>query len=171
MFCHEIGVQVFQYKEFTRHIHHGSLLAFLGDEYHAGDTRFLGDERIVRTKSRRNMHNTRTLLGRHIVARNHAERIAVGFCPRNQLFVFHADQVCPLAAPEYLGGFAQLFAIGRYTRLCQQVEGGNLRVRVLPAHHHIVDFRTHAQGSVAWQCPWRRRPCERIQVECRELSA
>ncbi len=163
MLCHKSIVQILKQEELTRHIHHRALFALLGQKYHTRDIRFLCHKRIVRTKRRRDMYDTRTVLGGYVVARNDTESVAVGLCPRDKLLILHTDEVGAFAAPEYLWGFAQLFAVGCQTRLRQQVESRYLGIGILPAHHHIVNLRSYTEGGIARQCPRRGRPCKGIE--------
>ncbi len=99
MLCHKRIVQILKQEELTRHIHHRALLALLGKEHHTRDIRFLCHKRIVCTESRRDMYDTRTVLGRYIVARNDTESVAVGLCPWDKLLILHTDEVGAFAAP------------------------------------------------------------------------
>ena len=95
------------------------MLAFLGDEDHTRHTSFLGYEGVVRTESRSDMYDTRTILGGHIVARDNLEGTLAWVSPWDELLIFDAYEVRTFALPEDFWGFAELFAISSKTSLCE----------------------------------------------------
>ena len=109
----EFRIHVLRQEILALKIHHRTGIAGLIHNEQARNAGILGHLGIVRTESRSNVHNARTVFGRHIVAGNHAECLCTlvhafavnqlrGFDPRHQLAVTKADQICALAFPKNL---------------------------------------------------------------------
>ena len=96
---YKVIVQIFQDKEFTCHIHHWTLLTFLGNKYHTRYTCFLCYKCIICTKGRSDMYDTRTILSGHIITWNNFECTCTWISPRNKLLVFHTNKVSAFTFP------------------------------------------------------------------------
>ena len=116
------------------------------------------------------MHDSGTVLDRHVVGHDHAKSVALQFVqsrpdPRDQLFV-------PNAVQFRAGIFAHdgiVFDFGPGHRLFEQVFGQDdglffPRIGIGADHLHIAEIRPYGQRHVARQCPRRGRPREEIEI-------
>ena len=181
----EVLVEVFQHVVLAREVHHGAGLHLLVDHVQGGDAGSLGHAGIVGTKGGRDVHDTGTVLGGHIVTGDDAETVVVahdlavhlvhGLHPGEQLGVAHLEQVLTLEAGDDLVGhnlvasvilqglvLAVGLEVGIDAGLGQQVDGGLARVGVEALHGHIVDLVAHTQGGVAGQGPRGGRPGQHV---------
>ena len=125
------------------------------------------------------MDDTRTVVGRHIIARNHAERTARHRGNgRHQLFVFNSNEVIAFVirhdAPRNhlvaglvsveIAVFSFLGEIGAHACLCQHHRDFRSRVGIESFNGHIVDFRPHAQRGIGRQRPRRGCPSKEVPI-------
>ena len=92
-FFNEVGIKVFEVKEFTRHINHRALFAFICNHNKTWDTGFFSYKSVISTESRGNMNDTSTIFGSYIIALNNAERALARIYPRDKLLVFSTNKV------------------------------------------------------------------------------
>ena len=128
------------------------------------------------------MYDARTILSRHIVARDDTESLVflhhhlvvfqrTRLHPRHQLLVVQPHEVSSLAAPEdfewLLIAFLVLFSleVGGQTAFCQNVDSLFTAIRVLALHRHVVNLGTYAESGVRWECPRGGCPCEDVGGE------
>ena len=166
-------VQIFHFPVFTGEIDHRTRTVVLGlhiQSRHAGCvTHFL----IVRTESRRDMDDTCTVFGRHVVARNNTESAFTRVHPREERFVFQTDEVGTFAAPNDLWLYrltffvrsADVLLISRETRFREDdhlpLWGGR---EGFSLYSHVVNLRPYTQGGVGRQRPRRRRPRNDVHI-------
>ena len=176
---YELFVHVFLYEVLTREIHHRTSIASLVDDEERGDSSVFCHLGVISTKGRCDMHDTRTILGGHIITWNDTESFVFFYhhlivlqCarlhPRHQLLVVQAHEVCALASPKdfdrLLVAFLVLLCckICRQACLCQNVDGFLFGVWILAFDSHIVNLWTNTERSVGWKCPRRGCPCEDV---------
>ena len=128
------------------------------------------------------MYDARTILSRHIVARDDTESLVflhhhlvvfqrTRLHPRHQLLVVQTHEVSSLAAPEdfewLLIAFLVLFCleVGGQTAFCQNVDSLFTAIRVLALHRHVVNLGTYAESGVRWECPRGGCPCEDVGIQ------
>ena len=70
---------IFERVVFTSEIHHRACLTFFIDDKKRRNSSRFGHFRVISTKGRRNVHDTRTIFRGDIVPRNHAERLISHF--------------------------------------------------------------------------------------------
>ena len=183
----EVLVEVVEHIVFAGEIDHGSRLHLLVDHVQGGDAGGLGHAGIVGTKGGRDVHDSRTVLGGHIVTGDDAEAAIIAhdlavhlidrLYPREELLIAHLQQVLAFEAGDdlighYLVASAVLqrlvlavgLEVGIDARLGQQIDGRLARVGVETLHGHIIDLASHTQGGVAGQCPRGGRPCQHIGI-------
>ena len=167
-------VHVVLHKVFTCEVHHWTGVASLVDDEEGRDACILCHLRVISTKGWSDVYDTCTILCGHIVTRNHTECFvflhyhlvvlqSTRLHPRHQLLVVQAHEVSAFSSPQNLWLF--LFAkleICRQTRLCQDVDGFLIRVRILSLDGHIVNLGAYTESRVGWKCPRRGCPCEDI---------
>ena len=112
----ELLVELLHQIELTRKIHHRTCLATLVNHKQRGDSSLTCYEGIVGTKRRSDVYDTRTILHRYVVTRNHAERLVGcrypvaslvelhGLHPLNELLVVHTNELGTLPATYNLEG-------------------------------------------------------------------
>ncbi len=185
---HKVLVEVLELEVLAGEVDHGACLELLVDHEERGDAGSAGHIGIVGTKRGGNVHNARTVIGGHVVARNDTEAVVVAhdlvidlvdrFHPGEKLLVAHAHQVAALELGDNLVGdhfVARLVAaqrlvlalgleIGIDTGLGHEIGGRAAAVGVEALKRHIVDLGAHAQGGVAGQCPRRCGPCDNLDV-------
>ena len=148
---------------------------------------FFGYTGVVRTKSRRNMHDTSTVIGGNKVACNHAESL-VGIlgrsAPRNELLVSSAYEVCAFAFPYNLIRdslafrriscqsscialyklFAELFCQKRFADDdCYRLKS----ILIVCFYEYILNLFAHGKCGVRRQCPRGSRPSKDMNKCCR----
>ena len=74
-------IQVCGIEELTSKIYHWTILTLLGVHENRWNTCCTSHESIVSTEGRSYMHDASTIFSRHIVARNHAERLVSSHMP------------------------------------------------------------------------------------------
>ena len=70
---HEVIVQLLHHVVLTLQVHHWTSFTFLINKEKRRHFSIFGHFGIISTKGRRNVYDTRTIICRHIVARDHAE--------------------------------------------------------------------------------------------------
>ena len=112
-FLDESFIQFIQQIELTGKIYHRAGFTFLIYHEQWRNTCRTCHIRIIRTKSRCNVHDTRTVFCRHIIPLNNPEAFIADFPhsifgnlyrfhPRNELFIFHAHQFRTFIFGHYL---------------------------------------------------------------------
>ena len=128
------------------------------------NARFLAHAEVVLAVSRSNMHETNTIISRHIIIVGDAEgpfRLLVGEI-REDRFVLDALELIALKFGDELVLFFLLEDVGK-TRLCHDIDGLSFVGHV--AHGYIIDIGTSANHQVLGKRPRRCRPNE--QIDCR----
>ena len=171
----EIGIHILGQEIFAREVYHRTRVASFVNDEEAGNACIFGHLGVIGTKGRRNVYDTRTILGRYVVTGNYAEGFGrafndlavhqfAGLYPRHQLSIAQIHEIRTLAAPEnfeLLTFFCR--EVGRQTTLghdIQRLLGG---IGVLPLHTHIVNLRANAEGGVGRKCPGSGRPSQHIR--------
>ncbi len=174
--AHEVGIEVFEQEELALFVDHRLFLAGLVEHEQGRDVRRTRHTGVVGAERRGDVYDARTVGGGHVVARDDAERIAVGFYPRDQLFVADADEF--FAAPAFARHFVgALHLLGKVSG--NQVAGqddGLLRlgIGVGAAHLDVFDRGADGQRRIRGQRPGSGRPgqeAERAVVGAEELFA
>jgi len=174
----ELGIEVLQTEELARAVDHRLALARAIDDHQRRDAALLGHPVVVGAERRRDMHDAGTVLGRHVVAGDDAERIAVGRDPREQRLVADACQVLAhvlaLDTERYVFAaglvavhrkvFVLLREIGRAQVFGQKDGKRSARIGIERPHAHVADSGPHGQRRVRGQRPGRRRPCHEVHV-------
>ena len=174
----ELGIEVLQTEELARAVDHRLTLARAIDDHQRRDAALLGHAVVVGAERRRDMHDAGTVLGRHVVTGDDAERIAVGRDPREQRLVADACQVLAhvlaLDAERYVFAaglvavhrkvFVLLREIGRAQVFGQKDGKRSARIGIERPHAHVADSGPHGQRRVRGQRPRRRRPCHEVHV-------
>ena len=174
---HEVLVQLVQQIKLTGQIHHRTELALAVDQLHGRNAGRLGHLRVVRTESRSDMHDTRTVFRRHVISGDDAESPFPGIYPRKQLFVGHTDQIRPEVFTHNLIRYhfvPRLVTVQRHilalrvqispqTRLGQHHCYGFTAVHIISTHAYILYFRPYAQCRVGRKRPRRSGPCQEIR--------
>ena len=141
----ELGVEVFDAEELARAVHHRLGFAVLVDHLQGRDASGGGHALVVGAEGGGDVNDTRTVLGGDIVARDDAEGAFARVDPRNQLFIFDADEVLALEFLHDLGGFLE-------HRLHQGFGHKDIArlfgVRMHGLQKDVVDIRPDAQGGV-----------------------
>ena len=188
-FFYECLIQFIQQIEFTGQVHHRACFTFLVDHEQRRNACCTSYVRIVRTKSRSDMYDTRTIFGSYIVARNDTERLSRSlfpasvfgcfnrFYPRNQLFVLHAYQVCTFIFAHNLerNQLVTRFVVFQRHAFCLLVEmsvkqrfGKNHShlvtiVSIVSLYGYVVNLRAYTKSSIRRQCPRSCGPCDKIR--------
>ena len=158
-------VHIFEAEEAALAVHLGLAAAVVIHDHHRRDIEGSGDFLVVRTEGRGDVDDTGTVLGRHVVAGNHAEGVAFqGLEPGNQLLVAHADEFGAFhGARKHL--VRDLIVEPRTDQgLGDDVGRGGAGIRIRGFYPDIVDVRTDAEGSVRRKGPGRRRPGQEVEV-------
>ena len=194
MLLHEVGIQILQFEELTSQINHRTHIAILIFQHHARNAIRFRHPVIIRTKRSRNVNNTRTILSRHIVARNHTERTLSRIYPRNKLLIVHTDQLrtLPLADHAERDQLITRFVVRQSQIGCLRVEIGGKQIfrqdrrhrhtgiRIVGLNGHIGNVRAYAKCCVRRQSPRCSSPSQeigitkaghlRLRIENQELS-
>ena len=88
------GIKVLDLPVFTGKIDHRTWSVVLSLHIETRNTGCIAYFFIVRTESRRDMHDTRTVFGRHIVTRDDTEGTRTRVHPREERIIFESDKVC-----------------------------------------------------------------------------
>ena len=91
--CHKLLIQLLKLIELSCQIDHRTKFTFLVNQMQWRYAGSFGHLSIIRTKSRRNMHDTGTVLCRHIISGNNSESAFTGIYPRHKLRIVHTDQI------------------------------------------------------------------------------
>ena len=190
----ELLVQLLHEVEFTRQVDHRARLTALVNEVEGRNACSTCHEGIIGTKRRGDVYDTRTILGRYVVARNNAESLLRGYLPLlvrnhlhglypgNQLLVAHADEIRTLVLAHHAVGdefvtrlvILQFEICGlRVEVILHEILGQDhrdllARVTVEGLDGHVVDLRAYAEGRVRGQRPGGRRPGD--EVGCTPLG-
>ena len=181
----ELLVQIFDVVELTSEINHRARLATLVDHKQRRDTRSTSHECVISTERRRDVYDTRTVLGGYIVARNHTERLlgshlplAVlvslnGLNPIDQLLIADTNQIGTLVATILFNGVGTLQLLVEDRG--QQLASHDNRLRLLVVgvealDTNVVDLRTYGQRSIRGQSPRRGGPSQEEQLALNVLE-
>ena len=121
------------------------------------------------------MHDTSTILGRHIVAGNDTECVAHGLNHRQQLLVLHAHEVGTFIATHYtvrqefltflifrhlatVGNLSSRIEISRHAGIGQNNCYLLSRIRIIGLKGYIVNLRAYTECGVGSQGPRRGSP-------------
>ena len=181
----ELLVEILQRVELTREINHRAGLATLVDHKQRRDTRSTSHECVISTERRRNVYDTRTVLGGYIVTCDHAESLLLshlplaalvslnGLNPLDQLLVVDTYQISTLIATILLNGVGTLQLLVEDRG--QQLASHDHRLRLLVVgiealNTHVVDLGTNGQRSVRRQSPRSGRPSQEIELALNVLE-
>ena len=194
MLLNILGIEVFQQIEFTCHIDHRTAVPIFVDHHQRRYAACFCHTVVIRTESRSDMYDTRTIFHRHIVAGDYPESTFSRIDPRDQLLVMHAGQFrsFPFADHFERHQFIARFIIGqsqiggfRIEIHIQQVLSQNSRHRhtciwIIGLNSHISEIWTHTKSRVGRQSPRSSGPCQeerfaksrhlRFRIENAELS-
>ncbi len=175
-FAHEAFVELLGEVEFAREVHHGARLALAVDHEERRDACGAGHAGVVCTERRGDVHDARTVLCGHVVARDHAERLLRGvvpaagvvalhgFHPRQQLLVAdaHVGQFAarPCEPRRFVGGVFLAAEVGVHEVFGQDDVLRLLRIGVEALELHVTDGRTYGQRRVRGQRPRGCGPCQ-----------
>ena len=98
---YKLRSQVFQLIELTGHIHHRAHISILILHHQRRNPECFRHTVIVRTKRRRDMYDTRTILCRNEITRDHTECTFTRIYPWDQLLIFHTGQLGTLPLTYY----------------------------------------------------------------------
>ena len=112
-FFHEVFIQFVQHIELTGKVYHRTGFTLLVNHEERRYTCCTSHVRIIRTKRRCDVHDTRTVFRRYIITRDYTEAFTANFpCsvfryfnrfhPRDQLLVFHTNKVSTFVFGNYL---------------------------------------------------------------------
>ena len=185
---HEVVVEVFEIEVATLEVDHWAgfhLLVDHKERWNAGCASHVG---VVGTKGRSDVHDTCTVVGGHIVARDYAEAVVVAhdftvdfvnrLHPWEQLFVLHAHEfgTCKFGNHLVRNHLVALLVavecefcafgseVGVEASLCQNVGGRFAGVWVVAFHSHIVNLRANAERGVGRQGPRSGGPSDDAEV-------
>ena len=161
----EVGIQIIDDEVFALQVDHRTLVAFLVNQHDRTDTCFLGHESIVGTKVGRDMNDTGTIVGCHVVARDDLKGIAHRLDGWHQLLVLHSHEVSTLIMSHntirnQFGTFLvgrQLTTVGDgslgreigiQTSLSQHNRDLVGAIGIIGLYGHIVDLRSYTEGRV-----------------------
>ena len=163
---HELRVEVFDQKEFALPVDHRLVLARAVDHEERRDAGDFRHTVVVGAERRGDVHDARTVRSGHIVADDHAERVALRLHPRDQLLVADALQfgAHPCLFRDLVRAFHLLGEVGT-----QQVLGQDDRLRlvgvgVAALDLHVFDRRAYGQRGVRRQRPRRGGPGQEVKV-------
>ena len=161
----EFGVEVFEEEEAALPVDHRLVLAGLVDHEQRRNVSGAGHACVVGTERGGDVYDARTVGGGDVVARDDAERIAVGLYPRNQLFVADADEfvAAPALSGDFVGAFHLLGEVGG-----DEVAGENdgllrLGIGVGAQHLDVFDRRTDGKRGVGGQGPRSGGPGQEVE--------
>ena len=177
-FFDEIGIEVFDNEEFTRHVHHRALFAFIGNHDKARHAGFFSNEGIVGTKSRGDMYDTGTIFGSDIVALDNTESTLTRVNPRDKLLIFSTYKVRTHTFSEYA---IRDYFIARIIRIhiqlctlriekrvdkrfCHDKNSTFRIIRIKAIDGNILNFRTDTKSSIRRQSPWSSSPSKEINI-------
>ena len=157
---HVVRVEVLEAAEAALAVHLGLRVTVLVNDQQPHDAGGRGHALVVGAEGRRDVHDAGTVLGRHVVARDDAERVAVRLEPRDQLAVADAHQLPALVrAVEHLKGHLRLGIEPRvYQVLGDNVHCLGPRVGIGAPDAYVVDVGADAEGGVRGQGPRRGGP-------------
>ena len=184
---HKLLVQFIHCPELTGEVNHRTSLALLVHHKERRNTCSLGNECVIGTESRSDMHDTCTVLGSHIVTRDDTERICRSvydivailgnrFYPWEQLSIVHAYKIGTLVLThnairnnlvtcivllhrEFGTGRVE---VSRQQSLCKHNCYGLTSVAIVCLHCNVVNLWTNAERGVRRQCPWGCCPCNEV---------
>jgi len=159
----KLRVEVFNDEVLTLQVHNRTLLPLLVNQHNRTDTGFLSYKGVVSTEVWRNMYDTSTVIGSHVIARNHFESIAHGLDGGHQLFIFHANEVSAfVAGHDAIGNQLLTFLIfGQFTTVGDSTLSRQIGVQtglgqhqrylvggigIVRLYSHVVNLRTYAKG-------------------------
>ena len=188
-FSHKLFIQFVQQVELTRQVYHRARLPLLVNHKQRRNTGRFCHESIIRTKGRRDMHDTRTILYGHIITRNYPERLRRSITPiallvqlnrlhpRKELFVLHTDQIRSLIFANHLkrhqlvarlvifqSDTLGLLVEMRIEQSLSQYDRHLLtRISIIGLNRHIINFRTDTKRGIRRQRPRSGGPCEEVR--------
>ncbi len=172
LMVHEIGIELLVHvgghEILAGEVDHGTRVALLVKDEQRGNASLLCHPGVVGTEGGSDVHDSRTVVGGHVIARDDAESLRRAVLhvvahhlrrlhPGHQLTVVHAHEVAArVARHDFI--VSLVLEISAQARLCH--DGGHRlpSVGILRLHRYIGDFGTHAQGSVRGQRPGRGGP-------------
>ena len=116
------------------------------------------------------MHDTSTVLCCDVVARYHAEGVALNLEERYQLLIAQTNEVgsCTFAQKCVGWKFLTVAEMGRHEVRRQNVNSRNFVIRILRRDNRVLYLRTDTQSGVRCQSPWGCRPSQRIGCSLRD---
>ena len=162
---YEFRVEVFEYEELALLVDHRLVFAGFVDHEQRGDACGLGHTVVVGAERRCDVHDARTVRCGHVVAHDHAERVARRLYPGDQLLVTDPLQFGP--HPAFARDLvASLNLLGEVR--CDEVLGeddrlGFVGIGVAAFDLHVFDRGAYGQRGVRRQGPRRGRPRQEIE--------
>ena len=162
---HEFRVEVFDEEELALLVDHRLVLAGAVHHEERCDACGFRHAVVVCTERRGDVHDARTVGGGHVVADDHAERVAHRLHPRDQLLVTDALQLgaFPRLLRNLVGALHLLGEVGAQQLLGQDDRLRLVGIGVAAFDLHVFDCGTHGQCGVRRQGPRRSGPGEEIE--------
>ena len=158
------GVEVLEAEETALQVHLRLRIAVAVDDLQRDDAGGAGHLGVVGAEGRRDVDDARAVLRGDVVARDHAEGIAVGTEPGDELLIAQAHQLAALdAAGQHLEGDLRPEE-GVHARGGDDVGRRGAGIRVGRTDLDVVDVGADAKGGVGGQGPRRRGPGEDVEV-------
>ena len=169
-------VEVIEHEETSSEVYHRAYIAVAVDEGQRGNACLTGHTEVISAEGPGDMHDTCTILGRHIVAGNYAESTLAGVHPGDKLLIGEPYQLFPLEGCHHLERY-QL----RPLLILVELEVGGFwiehrvhqghghdhglflpTVRIVGADNVIFDFRAYGQRGVGRKCPGGGGPGQEV---------
>ena len=162
---HEFGIELLQQKEFALPVYHR--LIFAGLVHHEQRRNACGAAYavVVGTERRRDMHDARTVRSGHVVADDHAERVAHRLYPRDELLVADAFQfgTLPAFARNLIGSLHFLGEVCGHELFGEDDRLRTVGIGVAAFDLDVFDRGTYGQRRVRGQGPRRGSPSQEIE--------
>ena len=156
-FCKIFRVEIFDAIVASLKVHLSLRLAVLVQDSKPGNSCKPCHLGVICTESRSYMHYARTVLGRHIIARDYTECPLIWSEPRNQLFVAHSDELSTLerAGNKFVLHFGKP-AVHEF--FCEYICCRLARIGIRRLYFYIIYVGSDAERGVGCESPWSRGP-------------
>ena len=141
----ELGVEVFDAEELACAVHHRLWLAVLVDHLQGRDASGGSHALVVGTEGRGDVDDTCTVLRGDIVARDDAESTFARVDPRNQLFIFNANEVLAFV---FLDDLRSLFEHRFHQGFGHQNTARLFRIGMDRLQKDIINIRSHTECRI-----------------------
>ena len=162
---HEFRIEVFQQEEFALPVDHRLIFARLVHHEQRRDACGAAYAVVVGAERRRDMHDARTVRSGHVVADDHAERVAHRLYPRDELLVADALQfgTLPAFARDLIGSLHLLGEVGGHELFSEDDRLRPVGIGVAALDLDVFDRGTYGQRRVRGQGPRRGGPSQEIE--------